>query len=86
MLFDSGGKGLLCVYEGFLKALKGEKVEAKVAKLDKDEFVHDEHDFHGVINTEDIIYGYCTEMMVRFWKRIKKPLMNRIQARYESIW
>ncbi|HDA2232923.1 TPA: fatty acid kinase catalytic subunit FakA [Staphylococcus aureus] len=68
---DSGGKGLLCIYEGFLKALKGEKVEAKVAKIDKDEFVHDEHDFHGVINTEDIIYGYCTEMMVRFGKNKK---------------
>ncbi|HCZ0421036.1 TPA: fatty acid kinase catalytic subunit FakA [Staphylococcus aureus] len=68
---DSGGKGLLCVYEGFLKALKGEKVGAKVAKIDKDEFVHDEHDFHGVINTEDIIYGYCTEMMVRFGKNKK---------------
>lgn len=68
---DSGGKGLLCVYEGFLKALKGEKVEAKVAKIDKDEFVHDVHDFHGVINTEDIIYGYCTEMMVRFGKNKK---------------
>ncbi|HEJ6708303.1 TPA: fatty acid kinase catalytic subunit FakA [Staphylococcus aureus] len=68
---DSGGKGLLCVYEGFLKALKAEKVEAKVAKIDKDEFVHDEHDFHGVINTEDIIYGYCTEMMVRFGKNKK---------------
>ncbi|MBX7597960.1 fatty acid kinase catalytic subunit FakA [Staphylococcus aureus] len=68
---DSGGKGLLCVYEGFLKALKGEKVEAKVAKINKDEFVHDEHDFHGVINTEDIIYGYCTEMMVRFGKNKK---------------
>ncbi|EOA8874284.1 TPA: fatty acid kinase catalytic subunit FakA [Staphylococcus aureus] len=68
---DSGGKGLLCVYEGFLKALKGEKVEAKVAKIDKDEFVHDEHDFRGVINTEDIIYGYCTEMMVRFGKNKK---------------
>ncbi|HDD6110107.1 TPA: fatty acid kinase catalytic subunit FakA [Staphylococcus aureus] len=68
---DSGGKGLLCVYEGFLKALKGEKVEAKVEKIDKDEFVHDEHDFHGVINTEDIIYGYCTEMMVRFGKNKK---------------
>ncbi|PHT23605.1 hypothetical protein AB886_04055 [Staphylococcus aureus] len=68
---DSGGKGLLCVFEGFLKALKGEKVEAKVAKIDKDEFVHDEHDFHGVINTEDIIYGYCTEMMVRFGKNKK---------------
>ena len=31
---------------------------------------------HGVINTEDIIYGYCTEMMVRFGKN-KKPLMNK---------
>lgn len=69
---DSGGKGLFSVYEGFLKgSLKGEKVEAKVAKIDKDEFVHDEHDFHGVINTEDIIYGYCTEMMVRFGKNKK---------------
>lgn len=24
---DSGGKGLLCVYEGFLKGFKGEKIE-----------------------------------------------------------
>ncbi|MEJ7170123.1 DAK2 domain-containing protein, partial [Staphylococcus epidermidis] len=31
---DSGGKGLLCVYEGFLKGLKGEKVEANKQKLD----------------------------------------------------
>ncbi len=29
---DSGGKGLLCVYEGFLKALKGEKVEPKLQR------------------------------------------------------
>ena len=27
---DSGGKGLLCVYEGFLKALKGEKLKPKL--------------------------------------------------------
>ena len=72
---DSGGK-VCYAFTKVLKALKGEKVEAKVAKLDKDEFVHDEHDFHGVINTEDIIYGYCTEMMVRFGKN-KKPLMNK---------
>ncbi|WP_251516395.1 MULTISPECIES: fatty acid kinase catalytic subunit FakA [Staphylococcus] len=65
---DSGGKGLVVVYEGFLKALKGEKVETKVQKIDTESFVNDEHDFHGVINTEDIVYGYCTEMMVRFGK------------------
>lgn len=65
---DSGGKGLLCVYEGFLKGLKGEKVEAKTPKLDTETLVNEDHDFHGVINTEDIVYGYCTEMMVRFGK------------------
>lgn len=68
---DSGGKGLLCVYEGFLKVFKGEKVEVKVVKIDKDEFVYDEYDFYGVINIEDIIYGYCIEMMVCFGKNKK---------------
>ncbi|PTK66499.1 fatty acid kinase catalytic subunit FakA [Staphylococcus borealis] len=65
---DSGGKGLLCVYEGFLKGLTGQTIEVKKEKLNTEELVHDEHDFHGVINTEDIKYGYCTEMMVRFGK------------------
>lgn len=69
---DSGGKGLLCVYEGFLKSLNGETVATNVPKLDKDTLVHEEHDFHGVINTEDIVYGYCTEMMVRFGKNKKQ--------------
>ncbi|MRF38098.1 DAK2 domain-containing protein, partial [Staphylococcus sp. KY49P] len=68
---DSGGKGLVVVYEGFLKALKGEKVSAQSSKLDKDSLVSEAHDFHGVINTEDIEYGYCTEMMVRFGKNKK---------------
>lgn len=68
---DSGGKGLAVVYEGFLKALKGEKVPAQSPKLDKDSLVSEAHDFHGVINTEDIEYGYCTEMMVRFGKNKK---------------
>ena len=63
---DSGGKGLVIVYEGFLKALKGETVTAGTPKLDTETLVNEEHDFHGVINTEDIVYGYCTEMMVRF--------------------
>ncbi|MGE7317868.1 hypothetical protein, partial [Staphylococcus capitis] len=29
-------------------------------KLDTESLVNDDHDFHGVINTEDIVYGYCT--------------------------
>ena len=42
------------------------KLKRKVKHTE--ELVHEEHDFHGVINTEDIKYGYCTEMMVRFGK------------------
>ncbi|EGQ3294647.1 TPA: fatty acid kinase catalytic subunit FakA [Staphylococcus pseudintermedius] len=63
---DSGGKGLTLVYEGFLKAMKGEKIVAEAPKVDRETFFNDEHDFHGVIDTDDIVYGYCTEMMVRF--------------------
>lgn len=65
---DSGGKGLLLIYKGFLSALKGETIDAQATKLDKDTLVNESHDFHGVINTEDIEFGYCTEMMVRFAK------------------
>ncbi|NWK84337.1 DAK2 domain-containing protein [Staphylococcus sp. GSSP0090] len=68
---DSAGKGLAVVYAGFLKALKGETVSTQTPKLNKDSLVNEEHDFHGVINTEDIVYGYCTEMMVRFGKNKK---------------
>lgn len=65
---DSGGQGLMFVYEGFLATLKGEKIEPNKEKVNTDEFVNDDHDFGGVINTEDIVYGYCTEIMVRFEK------------------
>ncbi|WP_413481861.1 fatty acid kinase catalytic subunit FakA [Mammaliicoccus vitulinus] len=69
---DSGGQGLMFVYEGFLAALKGEKIEPNKEKVDTDEFINDDHDFGGVMDTEDIVYGYCTEIMVRFGKD-KKP-------------
>ena len=52
-----------------LKGLK-EKVEANKQKLDTQKIWFMKNMiFHGVINTEDIKYGYCTEMMVRFGKR-----------------
>ncbi|HCN60580.1 MULTISPECIES: fatty acid kinase catalytic subunit FakA [Mammaliicoccus] len=69
---DSGGQGLMFVYEGFLATLKGEKIEPFKEKVNTDEFINDDHDFGGVMNTEDIVFGYCTEIMVRFGKD-KKP-------------
>ncbi|MBF7017312.1 fatty acid kinase catalytic subunit FakA [Staphylococcus durrellii] len=68
---DSGGKGLVLIYEGFLSALKGETIPSDKAKVGTDTIVNEAHDFHGVISTDDIKYGYCTEMMVRFDSQLK---------------
>ncbi|MEH7373656.1 DAK2 domain-containing protein [Neobacillus drentensis] len=66
---DSGGQGLVFVYEGFLAVLKGEKLpNTPSASLSMDELVNTEHhkNVQGHINTADIEFGYCTEFMVRF--------------------
>lgn len=66
---DSGGQGLVTIYEGFLAALKGEEVpEAETDDIEMDEMVNAQHhkiaqDF---MDTSEIEYGYCTEFMVRF--------------------
>ncbi|MFJ7913426.1 MULTISPECIES: DAK2 domain-containing protein [unclassified Lysinibacillus] len=63
---DSGGQGLLFVYEGFLASLKGEPLPVK-NEVTLDDLINAEHhraqDF---MNTMDIEFGYCTEIMVRF--------------------
>ncbi|MEH7106807.1 DAK2 domain-containing protein [Bacillus sp. JJ1764] len=66
---DSGGQGLVCVYEGFLAELKGEKLpDVPSALPSMDEMVNAEHhkSVQSHINTEDIVFGYCTEFMVKF--------------------
>lgn len=66
---DSGGKGLLCVYEGFLASLRGEELPSKVASLPTlKELVSAEHhkSAQSHMNTEDIEFGYCTEFMVKY--------------------
>lgn len=64
---DSGGQGLVYVYEGFLSSLTGEApIEEEEENLE--EMVRAEHHRSGVhesVHTEDITYGYCTEIMVR---------------------
>lgn len=67
---DSGGQGLLFIYEGFLRALRGEAVDdlahqqkPSIREEDLDELVREQHaQIH--MKTEDIRYGYCTEFMV----------------------
>ena len=66
---DSGGQGLVFVYEGFLAVLRGEELpESSDLLPSMSEMVSAEHhkSVQGHINTEDIEFGYCTEFMVRF--------------------
>lgn len=63
---DSGGQGLVYVYEGFLSALTGEEITEEDASVDTDKFINDEHEFEEFMSAEDIVYGFCTEFMVRF--------------------
>lgn len=67
---DSGGQGLVYIYEGFMESLTGEKVpsaEKVISQADVTEIAHQEN-YHNVshsIATEDIEFGYCTEIMVK---------------------
>lgn len=75
---DSGGQGLVFVYEGFLAELKGEKVPGSPVKLPSmDELVSAEHhkSVQSHMNTEDIEFGYCTEFMVKF-EEGKEPFVE----------
>ena len=68
---DSGGQGLTFVYQGFYDALAGnERQEDEVhtpSPIEMDEMVNAEHhkSAQSQLHTEDIEFGYCTEIMVR---------------------
>ena len=64
---DSGGQGLVYVYEGFLASLKGEALPEKTSAASMDEMVSAEHHMavQGFMDTSEIEFGFCTEFMVR---------------------
>lgn len=67
---DSGGQGLLFLYQGFLESLTGERTAVKpqtASRADVTELAHQEN-FHNIghaLSNEEIEFGYCTEIMVR---------------------
>lgn len=78
---DSGGQGLLFVYEGFLASLKGEPLPEKNNATLDDLINAEHHRAQDFMNTEDIKFGYCTEIMVRL-EDGKEPF-NEEQFRQE---
>ena len=58
---DSGGKGLVLIYEGMYEALKGNPIKAKDLN---DSNVSEVKQAGTSINTEDIKFCYCTEFIL----------------------
>lgn len=58
---DSGGKGLVLIYEGMYEALKGNQIKAKDLN---DSNVSEIKQAGTSINTEDIKFCYCTEFIL----------------------
>ena len=70
---DSGGHGLVFIYEGFLAALTGEYIaseEFQATPATMTEMINAEHhkSVASHVATEDIKFGYCTEIMVALKK------------------
>lgn len=66
---DSGGQGLVFIYEGFLSALTGEYLvseDFQATPATMSEMINATHhqSVAGHVATEDITFGYCTEIMV----------------------
>ena len=58
---DSGGKGLLSIYQGFRMAITGEEVEFISADRTPEQ---SDEDVLSLENVEDIHFGYCTEYFI----------------------
>ncbi len=57
---DAGGKGLMHIYEGFLLYLRGEDIPEEDTLPDEAPLKPQEH-----FSSEDILFAYCTELMIR---------------------
>lgn len=67
---DSGGQGLLFIYEGFFSALSGKELDLpnfQPTPAEMSEMVNAEHhrSVAGHVSTAEIKFGYCTEIMVK---------------------
>ncbi len=77
---DSGGQGLVYVYEGMLASLKGEKMDLTSRPNFEAFTATEEHS----MNPEEIEFGYCTEMLLRLHNEDEVEI-NDVRAKLESF-
>ncbi|WP_343098307.1 DAK2 domain-containing protein, partial [Clostridioides difficile] len=81
---DSGGKGLVLIYEGMLASIKGNNIEIKNADLDTN--ISTSMDFaKSTISTDDIKYCYCTEFILESSKVEDTKIRDIMMAYGDSL-
>ncbi len=81
---DSGGKGLMTVYAGFLAALRGEMLEEVAVEEHPAPLAGEFVDDHASL--EEITFGYCTEFIVSHPKpEMKDSDVAKLRKRLERI-
>ncbi len=78
---DSGGKGLVLIYEGAYKALIGESIE----KMDVTQEIEREYHEAGNLSQEEIEFGYCTEFILESDKINSEKMKDRIEKYGDSL-
>lgn len=83
---DAGGRGLICVLEGYLKVLKGEEIPESIDESmatpapTLDAFGDDEHDL------DNIKYAYCTEyFVINIKKHVTEEDIEKLRDKLMTI-
>lgn len=79
---DAGGQGLVYIYEGMLRALRGEEVlpevdekEQVIAETDSLSEMAHRQNAQAMIGAEEIEHGYCTEFIIQLnpaWRKTEQ--------------
>ncbi len=80
---DAGGKGLVCILDGFYNAVTGK--EAADHELEAHMAAKSTGSAQAEFNTDDIKFSYCTEFIVRGGKPDNMPLKEKIESLGDSM-
>ncbi len=75
---DSGAKGLMLILEGFYNAILGK--EAKISFYE-----NETNDFHGHLTDEEIVFGYCTEFIVKTNIKNESKFQKKVEKLGDSM-
>ncbi len=79
---DAGGKGLICLLEGALAALKGVEIKKE---QNATEIIETQAEVSEYGNEDEIVFAYCTEFMIKNSKKSHEQFLPLIMDKGDSI-